>query len=66
MAYLAVVCGKRVNGVAAIHSEIVKDELFNDFYKIFPNKFQNKTNGGGARQGWGGGWGRIRGAAVLW
>mmetsp|Transcript_9136 Transcript_9136/g.24625 ORF Transcript_9136/g.24625 Transcript_9136/m.24625 type:complete len:866 (-) Transcript_9136:323-2920(-) len=45
MAYLAVVCANRINGVAAIHSEIVKDELFNDFYKVFPSKFQNKTNG---------------------
>jgi starch phosphorylase len=45
MAYLAVVGGHFVNGVAAIHSEIVKDEIFNDFYKIFPSKFQNKTNG---------------------
>lgn len=45
MAYLAVVGGSYVNGVAAIHSEIVKDEIFNDFYKIFPSKFQNKTNG---------------------
>ena len=34
-----------VNGVAAIHSEIVKDVVFNDFYKLFPEKFQNKTNG---------------------
>ena len=34
-----------MNGVAAIHTEIVKDEVLNDFYKIFPSKFQNKTNG---------------------
>mmetsp|Transcript_11859 Transcript_11859/g.25461 ORF Transcript_11859/g.25461 Transcript_11859/m.25461 type:complete len:871 (-) Transcript_11859:450-3062(-) len=45
MAYLAVVGGSAVNGVAAIHSEIVKDEIFNDFYRLFPTKFQNKTNG---------------------
>lgn len=45
MAYLATVGGAHVNGVAAIHSEIVKDEILNDFYKIFPSKFQNKTNG---------------------
>ncbi|MEW5319329.1 MAG: hypothetical protein WDW38_010488 [Sanguina aurantia] len=45
MAYLAVVGGSAVNGVAAIHSEIVKNEIFNDFYQIFPSKFQNKTNG---------------------
>lgn len=46
MAYLATVGGAHVNGVAAIHSEIVKNEILNDFYKIFPSKFQNKTNGG--------------------
>ncbi|CAL5391610.1 unnamed protein product [Camellia sinensis] len=34
-----------VNGVAEIHSEIVKREVFNDFYKLWPEKFQNKTNG---------------------
>jgi starch phosphorylase len=45
MAYLAVVGSAHVNGVAAIHSDIVKNEIFNDFYKLFPNKFQNKTNG---------------------
>jgi glycogen phosphorylase len=45
MAYLAVVGSSCVNGVAAIHSNIVKDEIFNDFYQIFPSKFQNKTNG---------------------
>lgn len=45
MAYLAVVGCSKVNGVAAIHSEIVKNEIFNDFYELFPAKFQNKTNG---------------------
>ncbi|GLC52978.1 Transcription factor [Pleodorina starrii] len=45
MAYLAVVGSSAVNGVAAIHSNIVKDEILNDFYQIFPSKFQNKTNG---------------------
>ncbi|KAJ9506352.1 hypothetical protein QJQ45_004972 [Haematococcus lacustris] len=45
MAFLATVGGAHVNGVAAIHSEIVKNEILNDFYKIFPSKFQNKTNG---------------------
>lgn len=34
MAYLAVVSSSAVNGVAAIHSEIVKDDIFNDFYKV--------------------------------
>jgi glucan phosphorylase len=45
MAYLAVVASHTVNGVAAIHSEIIKETIFNDFYKMFPEKFQNKTNG---------------------
>mmetsp|Transcript_21955 Transcript_21955/g.37564 ORF Transcript_21955/g.37564 Transcript_21955/m.37564 type:complete len:868 (-) Transcript_21955:290-2893(-) len=45
MAFLATVGGAHVNGVAAIHSEIVKNEILNDFYQVFPSKFQNKTNG---------------------
>ncbi len=45
MAYLAVAACHTVNGVAAIHSEIIKDTIFNDFYQLFPEKFQNKTNG---------------------
>lgn len=45
MANLCVIAGGTVNGVAAIHSEIVKNEVFNNFYKIWPSKFQNKTNG---------------------
>jgi starch phosphorylase len=45
MANLSVIGGHKVNGVAAIHTEIVKDEVFNDFYKLWPEKFQNKTNG---------------------
>lgn len=45
MAHLAVVGSKAVNGVAAIHSEIIKDTIFQDFYKMWPDKFQNKTNG---------------------
>uniref|UniRef100_A0A1D2AFX8 Alpha-1,4 glucan phosphorylase n=1 Tax=Auxenochlorella protothecoides TaxID=3075 RepID=A0A1D2AFX8_AUXPR len=45
MAYLAVVGSKAVNGVAAIHSEIIKTDLFPQFVEVFPSKFQNKTNG---------------------
>lgn len=45
MAHLSIVGSHAVNGVAAIHSQILKDELFHDFYEMEPKKFQNKTNG---------------------
>lgn len=45
MSKLAIVGSFSVNGVAALHSEIIKDHTFNDFYKIQPEKFNNKTNG---------------------
>ena len=45
MAYMAVSCAKYVNGVAEIHTEILKDSVLKSWYEIFPEKFQNKTNG---------------------
>ncbi len=45
MANLAIVGSHRVNGVAALHTEIIKRELFKDFALMFPEKFENKTNG---------------------
>jgi glycogen phosphorylase len=45
MGYLCVVGSHAVNGVAAIHSELLKTTLFKDFYEMWPDKFQNKTNG---------------------
>ena len=45
MAYLAVVASHTVNGVAAIHSDIIKHTIFSEFHELWPEKFQNKTNG---------------------
>ncbi|XP_054714616.1 glycogen phosphorylase-like [Uloborus diversus] len=45
MAHLSIVGSHAVNGVAAIHSEIIKRDLFKDFFDMMPDKFQNKTNG---------------------
>lgn len=45
MAYLAVIASHTINGVAAIHSEIIKQSVFKDFADLWPHKFQNKTNG---------------------
>lgn len=45
MAYLAIVGSFSVNGVAAIHTEILKNNVLKNFYKIYPEKFNNKTNG---------------------
>ena len=45
MANLSVYVSSYVNGVAEIHSQILKDDLFRDWYAVFPQRFQNKTNG---------------------
>lgn len=45
MAHLSIVGSHAVNGVAAIHSEILKTTTFRDFYEMWPTRFQNKTNG---------------------
>ena len=45
MADMAVYCSSYVNGVAEIHTEILKDTVLADWYKIYPERFQNKTNG---------------------
>ncbi len=45
MANLAVYGGRTTNGVAAIHSELIKTTILRDFYGLFPERFQNKTNG---------------------
>ena len=45
MAHLAIVAGYSVNGVAALHTEILKNETLKDFYQMMPEKFNNKTNG---------------------
>jgi len=45
MAYLAVVGSHSINGVAALHSELLESTLFKDFYELWPERFNNKTNG---------------------
>jgi starch phosphorylase len=45
MANLAIIGSSAVNGVAALHTEILKKSLFKDFYEMYPSHFSNKTNG---------------------
>jgi starch phosphorylase len=45
MANLAVIASRSVNGVAALHTELLKKELFRDFHALWPERFNNKTNG---------------------
>ena len=45
MAHLAIVAGYSVNGVARLHTEILKNQELRDFYEMMPQKFNNKTNG---------------------
>ncbi|KAM3187392.1 hypothetical protein ACTXT7_002428 [Hymenolepis weldensis] len=45
MAYLCIIGSHAVNGVSEIHTKILKNDVFKDFYEMWPEKFQNKTNG---------------------
>ena len=45
MPYLSIVGSHTINGVAELHTELLKTTIFKDFYKLFPERFQNKTNG---------------------
>lgn len=45
MAHMAVYCSSYVNGVAEIHTRILKDTVLASWYKLYPERFQNKTNG---------------------
>jgi len=45
MAHMAIAGSHSVNGVAAIHSDILKNRVFRDFYELWPERFNNKTNG---------------------
>jgi starch phosphorylase len=45
MAFLSILCSHSVNGVAAIHTDILKHTIFRDFEQFFPGKINNKTNG---------------------
>ena len=45
MAHLATVGSHAINGVAALHSELLKESVLKDFYELWPERFSNKTNG---------------------
>ncbi|HWP52128.1 MAG TPA: glycogen/starch/alpha-glucan phosphorylase [Clostridia bacterium] len=45
MAHMAIVGSHSINGVAQLHTELLKSQLFNDFYQTYPARFNNKTNG---------------------
>ncbi len=45
MARMAVYCSSYTNGVASLHTEILKDSVLKDWYELYPDRFQNKTNG---------------------
>jgi starch phosphorylase len=45
MAHLATVGSHAINGVAALHSELLKSSVLKDFYEMWPERFSNKTNG---------------------
>lgn len=45
MAYLSVIASHTTNGVAALHTQLLKERLFPEFFELFPDRFQNKTNG---------------------
>ena len=45
MANLSIVCSHSINGVAELHSKILKEETFNGYYKVFPERFHSVTNG---------------------
>ncbi|MDD3296305.1 MAG: glycogen/starch/alpha-glucan phosphorylase [Candidatus Omnitrophica bacterium] len=45
MAYLAIIGSHSVNGVSQLHTHLIETQLFRDFYEMFPEKFNNKTNG---------------------